>query len=116
MTAPVSPTPLLPQPPAPDEHAISHWLQDFTRYITAEFTSYAARLNGILPKDGSEPPTAPARRATYTVAGLPSASAWTSARAFVSDATVAAFGTVPIGGGSTVVPVYSDGTNWRIGG
>jgi len=37
---------------------------------------------------------------------------------FVSDSTVTAsgnFGTIVAGGGVNAVPVYSDGTNWRIG-
>lgn len=36
-------------------------------------------------------------------------------RAFVSDATSTAFASVVVGGGANKVPVYSDGTNWRIG-
>lgn len=51
-----------------------------------------------------------------TVAGLPAAAtAGASARAYVTDAAVGAFGTVVAGGSSNGVPVYSDGTNWRIG-
>lgn len=52
------------------------------------------------------------------VASLPSASTvGAGTRAFVNDATVAAasFGTIVVGGGSNNVPVYSDGTDWRIG-
>jgi len=52
-----------------------------------------------------------------TVATLPSASV-KAQRSFVSDATVAAsgnFGAIVAGGGTNNVPVYSDGTNWRIG-
>jgi hypothetical protein len=53
---------------------------------------------------------------TYTVATLPSpASAYTGCRANVSDATVTTFASVVAGGGANYVPVYSDGTNWRIG-
>ena len=40
------------------------------------------------------------------------------ARAFINNSNVAAatnFGTVAVDGGSNIVPVYSDGTNWRIG-
>lgn len=55
----------------------------------------------------------------YTVATLPSpASAYTYCRAFISDSTAtmtAGIGATPTGGGSNVVPVYCDGTNWRIG-
>lgn len=53
---------------------------------------------------------------TYTVSALPSASAMaTGARAFVTDATSATFGSGVGGGGSNGVPVYSDGATWRIG-
>jgi len=52
----------------------------------------------------------------YTVATLPSAAtSATGARAFVSDATVTTFASTVAGGGANKVPVYSDGTNWRIG-
>jgi hypothetical protein len=43
--------------------------------------------------------------------GLPTA----GERNMVVDATVNTFGTIVVGGGGTVVPVYADGTNWRIG-
>ena len=51
-----------------------------------------------------------------TVANLPSASvAGAGARAFVTDATSSTFHANPVGGGVQIVPVYSDGTIWRIG-
>jgi hypothetical protein len=37
------------------------------------------------------------------------------ARSFVTDATATTFASVVAGGGANGVPVYSDGTNWRIG-
>jgi hypothetical protein len=37
------------------------------------------------------------------------------ARAFVIDSSVSTFGSTVAGGGSTKVPVYSDGTNWKVG-
>jgi len=53
---------------------------------------------------------------TVTVSGLPSAATvGAGARSFVTDATVTTFASVVAGGGSNGVPVYSDGTNWRIG-
>jgi hypothetical protein len=56
------------------------------------------------------------RTRPVTVASLSSASsAGMGARAFVSDANATTFGTVAAGGGANAVPVYSDGTNWRIG-
>jgi hypothetical protein len=53
---------------------------------------------------------------TMLVAALPAASAAnTGFRYLVGDATTTTFGTVVAGAGSNKVPVYSDGTNWRIG-
>ena len=54
----------------------------------------------------------------YSVAGtaLPSAvTVGAGARAFVSDATATTFASAYTGGGANIVPVYSDGTVWRIG-
>lgn len=51
-----------------------------------------------------------------TVANLPSAAtAGAGARATVSDATATTFASTVTGGGANIVPVYSDGTNWKIG-
>jgi len=52
----------------------------------------------------------------YLVDNLPSAAdVGSGARAFVSDATGPTFGSVVVGGGAVKTPVYSDGTNWRVG-
>jgi hypothetical protein len=55
----------------------------------------------------------------YTVATLPAAAAGNKgARAHVSNATAtltAGIGAIVAGGGANIVPVFSDGTNWRIG-
>lgn len=66
------------------------------------------RLRGIL------------RGSVYTAATIPIAAstAGAGARTFISDSNVAAsgnFGAVAAGGGSEFVPLYSDGTAWRIG-
>jgi hypothetical protein len=51
-----------------------------------------------------------------TVANLPSAvTSGVGSRAFVTDSSVSTFGTTVAGGGSTKVPVYSDGINWKVG-
>lgn len=51
-----------------------------------------------------------------TVATLPAAAtAGAGARAFVSDANATTFASIVAGGGANNIPVYSDGTNWRIG-
>ena len=56
------------------------------------------------------------RHNVFTVAQLDAAAtAGAGAKAFVSDATATTFASVVVGGGANKVPVYSDGTNWRIG-
>lgn len=50
------------------------------------------------------------------VSALPSAAtAGNGARAMVSDATATTFNSAVAGGGVNIVPVFSDGTVWRIG-
>lgn len=50
------------------------------------------------------------------VSNLPSASvSGAGARAFVTDATATTFASTVAGGGANNVPVYSDGTDWKIG-
>jgi hypothetical protein len=60
------------------------------------------------PSDGS-----------YTVGNLPSAAtAGVGARAFVTDGSttlILGLGLTVLGSGSNKVPVYSDGSNWKIG-
>lgn len=53
---------------------------------------------------------------SYTVANLPSAATvGANARAFATDANATTFASTVAGGGANFVPVYSDGTNWKIG-
>ncbi len=51
---------------------------------------------------------------TVTVAQLPAAGS-SGRRLFVTDATVTTFASIVVGGGANRVPIYDDGTNWRIG-
>lgn len=52
----------------------------------------------------------------YTVATLPSAAISSKgARSFVTDASAPTFGSTVVGGGAVAIPVYSDGTNWKVG-
>jgi len=75
---------------------------------------YFNRLQNILNQlesNGIEPPLT-----NYTVATLPFASvAGKGARAFVTDALAPVFGATVATGGAVAVPVYSDGTNWKVG-
>ncbi len=50
-----------------------------------------------------------------TVSQLPSASANTGVRYLVTNATATVFNSIVAGVGANIVPVHSDGTNWRIG-
>jgi hypothetical protein len=50
---------------------------------------------------------------TTTVASLPTGAA--GDRSFVTDATATTFASIVAGGGANGVPVYHDGTNWRVG-
>jgi hypothetical protein len=56
----------------------------------------------------------PFKLKTYTVATLPASpvKGWV---AMVTDANATTFASTVVGGGSNNVPVYYDGTNWRIG-
>ena len=52
----------------------------------------------------------------YTVATLPSAvTSGVGSRSFVTDALGPTFGSTVVGAGAVKVPVYSDGTNWKVG-
>jgi len=52
----------------------------------------------------------------YTVATLPSAvTSGKGARSFVTDALAPTFGATVVTGVAIAVPVYSDGTNWKVG-
>lgn len=80
--------------------------QSSTDYIAfwLDRGSTTVNLNGLL------------KAIPITVASLPAAgTAGSGARSFVSDANATTFASVVAGGGSNPVPVYSDGTNWRIG-
>ena len=57
----------------------------------------------------------PVRTLVTTVSGLPAATIGAGYRAFVTDANATTFASTVAGGGSNNVPVYSDGTNWKIG-
>ena len=51
-----------------------------------------------------------------TVANLPSPTvAGAGARAFVTDATSTTFHAAAVGGGANSVPVFVDGSTWRVG-
>jgi hypothetical protein len=68
-------------------------------------------LTGQLTASGVIPPAV-----NYTVATLPSAAtSGKGARSFVTDALAPVFGSTVVTGGAIATPVYSDGTNWKVG-
>ena len=76
---------------------------------------YFNRIQGILDQFSTDSGIIPALT-VYTVATLPSAAtSGVGARAFVSDALLPTFGSTVVTGGAVKTPVYSDGTNWKVG-
>jgi hypothetical protein len=75
---------------------------------------YFNRLDAILEQLKTD--TIVPALTNYTVATLPSAAtSGVGARSFVTDASAPTFGATVSGGGAVAVPVYSDGTNWKVG-
>jgi hypothetical protein len=100
--------PALPQ--APEEYQ-----RPYQDQLNSVLRLYFTRLQSIVGQletaGGIIPPTT-----VYTVATLPSAvTSGVGARAFVSDANATTFASTVASGGANKVPVYSDGTNWKIG-
>ena len=55
----------------------------------------------------------PFQKKSYSVATLPAGV--TGDTALVTDALTPTFGATVVGGGAVKIPVYSDGTNWKVG-
>ena len=66
-----------------------------------------------IDQDQSATFTGPVRTAVYAVASLPAGVQ--GQRAMVNNANATTFNSIVAGGGTNVVPVFFDGTNWRIG-
>lgn len=52
---------------------------------------------------------------SVAVADLPDAASNTGARYLVTDANATTFASTVAAGGANIVPVYSNGTDWKIG-
>jgi len=93
--------------------------QDYSSVYQNQFNNvlrlYFNRIQGILNQFNTDSGILPALT-VYTVATLPSAvTSGVGARAFVSDALSPTFGSTVVTGGAVKTPVYSDGTNWKVG-
>ena len=77
---------------------------------------YFNRIDKLMGQLNATAPLNTITFTVYTVATLPSAvTSGAGAVAFVSDALAPVFGNTVVGGGTVKVPVYSDGTNWKVG-
>lgn len=88
--------------------------RQYSDQLTNVLRLYFNRVDAILGQlktNGIIPPLT-----NYTVATLPSAvTSGKGARSFVTDALAPTFGATVATGGLVAVPVYSDGTNWKVG-
>jgi hypothetical protein len=99
--------PSLPTPPAEYDPS---YIEQFNNVLRLYFN----RLGGVLGQFVTAE-VIPALT-NYTVATLPSAATLgVGARSFVTDALAPVFGATVAGGGAVATPVYSDGTNWKVG-
>jgi len=101
------PAPNLPLAPVEYESRYQEQLNNVLRL-------YFNRLDAILAQLSSSGVLPPLEN--YTVSTLPSAAtSGKGARSFVTDASAPTFGATVAGGGAVATPVYSDGTNWKVG-
>jgi hypothetical protein len=88
--------------------------RQYTDQVNNVFRLYFNRVDAILNQLKTDE-IIPALT-NYTVATLPSAvTSGKGARSFVTDALAPVFGATVATGGAVAVPVYSDGTNWKVG-
>ena len=94
--------------------ATEQYSRAYTDQLNNVFRLYFNRIDAILDQlktSEIQPPLT-----NYTVATLPSAvTSGVGARSFVTNALAPTFGATVAGGGAVAVPVYSDGTNWKVG-
>ena len=101
------------QPPALP-FATPAYSEQYQNQLNNILRLYFNRLENILNQFDSG--TFQPALTNYTVATLPSAStSGKGARSFVTDASAPTFGATVVGGGAVAIPVYSDGTNWKVG-
>jgi hypothetical protein len=94
--------------------ATEQYSRAYTDQLNNVFRLYFNRVDAILDQlktSAIQPPLT-----NYTVATLPSAvTSGVGARSFVTNALAPTFGATVVTGGAVAVPVYSDGTNWKVG-
>ena len=99
--------PNLPLATAEYQRQYGDQLNNVFRLYFNRLEAFIGQLNG----SAISPPLT-----NYTVATLPSAvTSGVGARSFVTDALAPVFGNTVVTGGAVATPVYSDGTNWKVG-
>jgi hypothetical protein len=93
--------PRMPNAPIEYDYRYIDQLNNILRLYFNQLDKTLGQLNANVPVEVAKLPDA-------TITGVGS-------RAFVTDSSVSTFGSTVAGGGSTKVPVYSDGTNWKVG-
>ena len=97
--------PASPNLPRPKDEFSKLYLDQLTNVLRLYFN----QLGGVVL---SQLPT----NLVFAVNDLPSAAdSGVGSRAFVTDSSVATFGSVVAAGGTNKVPVYSDGVDWKVG-
>ena len=100
--------PAVPNLPLPQDQFSKLYLNQLTNVLRLYFNQENSTLSTLVSQLPSN--------LVYTVSTLPSASgSGVGYRAFVTDSSVTTFGSTVASGGTSKVPVYSDGTNWKIG-
>jgi hypothetical protein len=100
--------PATPNLPRPKDEYSKLYLSQFTNVLRLYFNQMES---AVVAAVGSIP-----TGLVFTVADLPSAvDSGIGARAFVTDSSVTTFGSTVAAGGTSKVPVYSDGVDWKVG-
>ena len=103
----VNPSPTITPPGGFSSIAgVSGYISSLFISLTNIFREHANSINGLT--NGFSNLT------VFTVATLPTVGV-KGRRAFVSDANATTFASIVAGSGSNTIPVYDDGTHWRIG-
>jgi len=92
------------------------WTANATESFTTLDTALARDSAGVVKITNGSTGTGYIKQVPVAVSALPAAATvGAGTRGFVNDANATTFASVVAGGGANVVPVYSDGTDWRIG-
>jgi hypothetical protein len=104
-TTALKPFPRLPSEQAPIAQPSLLPSTHITTFLTG-LRDWASTITAGLGESGAT---------SFTVATLPTAVGKTGVRYMVTDATATTFMSTVAGGGANIVPVFSNGTVWKIG-